>query len=136
MRDEGLHVSGRFSSGVSKTILREQFKSFNAMFEDVHKTQALWLILDTRLRGELRIFISNLLIPAYRSFLGRFRSHIQSGKHPENYIKCSVEHLESTLLYSRNNQMVFLVLGSSSSLKSSNSYKEIIFKKCHTPTIG
>ncbi|KAI3463211.1 hypothetical protein Pfo_019874 [Paulownia fortunei] len=98
LRDEGLHVSGSFSSGVSKSALRERFKAFNAMFEEVHRTQATWLIPDTQLREELRISISEKLIPAYRSFLGRFRSHIESGKHPENYIKYSVEDLENAVL--------------------------------------
>ncbi|KAL3610477.1 hypothetical protein D5086_001497 [Populus alba] len=98
LRDEGLHVSGSFSSGVSKSALRERFKTFNAMFEEVHRTQATWLIPDSQLREELRISISEKLIPAYRSFLGRFRSHIESGKHPENYIKYSVEDLESAVL--------------------------------------
>jgi exocyst complex component 7 len=37
LRDEGLHVSGGFSSGISKSALREQFKSFNAAFEDAHR---------------------------------------------------------------------------------------------------
>jgi exocyst complex protein 7 len=98
LRDEGLHVSGSFSSGVSKSALRERFKTFNAMFEEVHRTQATWLIPDSQLREELRISISEKLIPAYRSFLGRFRSHIESGKHPENYIKYSVEDLENAVL--------------------------------------
>jgi exocyst complex protein 7 len=98
LRDEGLHVSGGFSSGVSKSALRERFKAFNAMFEDVHRTQAVWLIPDSQLREELRISISEKLIPAYRSFLGRFRSHIESGRHPENYIKYSVEDLEDAVL--------------------------------------
>ncbi|KAF7843614.1 exocyst complex component EXO70A1-like [Senna tora] len=98
LRDEGLHVSGGFSSGVSKSALRERFKSFNAMFEEVHRTQATWLIPDSQLREELRISISEKLIPAYRSFLGRFRSHIESGRHPENYIKYSVEDLEAAVL--------------------------------------
>ncbi|MBA0695643.1 hypothetical protein Goari_002253 [Gossypium aridum] len=98
LRDEGLHVSGSFSSGVSKSALRERFKTFNAMFEEVHRTQATWLIPDTQLREELRISISEKLIPAYRSFLGRFRSHIESGRHPENYIKYSVEDLEMAVL--------------------------------------
>ncbi|XP_073056205.1 exocyst complex component EXO70A1-like [Primulina eburnea] len=98
LRDEGLHVSGSFSSGVSKSSLRERFKSFNVIFEEVHRTQATWLIPDTQLREELRISISDLLIPAYRSFLGRFRSHIESGRHPENYIKYSVEDLENEVL--------------------------------------
>ncbi|GJU11967.1 exocyst complex component EXO70A1 [Tanacetum coccineum] len=98
LRDEGLHVSGSFSSGVSKSALRERFKAFNGIFEEVHRTQALWLIPDTQLREELRILISELLIPAYRSFLGRFRSHIESGRHPENYIKYSVEDIETAVL--------------------------------------
>ncbi|KAJ9179426.1 hypothetical protein P3X46_011215 [Hevea brasiliensis] len=98
LRDEGLHVSGSFSSGVSRSALRERFKTFNAMFEEVHRTQATWLVPDNQLREELRISISEKLIPAYRSFLGRFRSHIESGKHPENYMKYSVEDLESDVL--------------------------------------
>lgn len=98
LRDEGLHVSGSFSSGVSKSALRERFKSFNAIFEEVHRAQATWLVPDSQLREELRISISEKLIPAYRSFLGRFRSHIESGKHPENYIKYSVEDLETAVL--------------------------------------
>ncbi|XAR49873.1 hypothetical protein NMG60_11004042 [Bertholletia excelsa] len=98
LRDEGLHVSGSFSSGVSKAALRERFKAFNAMFEEVHRTQATWLIPDGQLREELRISISEKLIPAYRSFLGRYRSHIESGKHPETYIKYSVEDLETAIL--------------------------------------
>ncbi|KAA8540229.1 hypothetical protein F0562_024208 [Nyssa sinensis] len=98
LRDEGLHVSGSFSSGVSKSALRERFKTFNAMFEEVHRTQATWLIPDPQLREELRISISELLIPAYRSFLGRYRSHIESGRHPEAFIKYSVEDLETAVL--------------------------------------
>lgn len=98
LRDEGLHVSGSFSSGVSKSALRERFKSFNAMVEEVHRTQATWLVPDNQLREELRISISEKLLPAYRSFLGRFRSHIESSRHPEQYIKYSVEDLEMDVL--------------------------------------
>ncbi|KAK4773984.1 hypothetical protein SAY87_029003 [Trapa incisa] len=98
LRDEGLHVSGGFSSRISKNVLRERFKTFNAIFEEVHRIQATWLIPDNQLREELRISISEKLIPAYRSFLGRFRSHIESGRHPENYIKYTVEDLEAAVL--------------------------------------
>lgn len=98
LRDEGLHVSGSFSSGVSKSILRERFKTFNSMFEEAHRTQTTWLVPDPQLREELRISISDLLLPAYRSFLGRFRGHIESGRHPEMYIKFSVEDLETAVL--------------------------------------
>jgi exocyst complex protein 7 len=94
LRDEGLHVSGSFSSGISKSALRERFKAFNATFEEAHRIQSAWYVPDTQLREELRISISEKLLPAYRSFLGRFRHHIENGRHPELYIKYSVEDLE------------------------------------------
>jgi hypothetical protein len=94
LRDEGLHVSGGFSSGISKSALRERFKSFNAAFEDAHRVQSGWCVPDNQLREELRISIAEKLLPAYRSFLGRFRHHIENGKHPELYIKYFVEDLE------------------------------------------
>ncbi|XP_042409333.1 exocyst complex component EXO70B1-like isoform X2 [Zingiber officinale] len=97
LRDEGIHVSGSFSSGVSKSTLRDRFKAFNASFDEAHKTQAHWFVPDTQLREELRISISEKLLPAYRAFLGRFRQHIESGRHPELYIKYSVEDLEMAL---------------------------------------
>ncbi|PUZ70842.1 hypothetical protein GQ55_2G267800 [Panicum hallii var. hallii] len=94
LRDEGLHASGGFSSGVSKSALRERFKAFNSAFEVAHKIESAWYVPDTQLREELRISISEKLLPAYRSFLGRFRHHIENGRHPEMYIKYSVEDLE------------------------------------------
>ncbi|RLN34901.1 exocyst complex component EXO70B1 [Panicum miliaceum] len=94
LRDEGLHASGGFSSGVSKSALRERFKAFNSAFEVAHKIESAWYVPDTQLREELRISISEKLLPAYRSFLGRFRHHIENGRHPETYIKYSVEDLE------------------------------------------
>ncbi|GKA87080.1 exocyst complex component EXO70A1-like protein [Tanacetum coccineum] len=98
LRDEGLHATGSLSSGVPRNVLRERFKSFNAMFEEVHKMQTLWSIPDTQLREEIQISISEKVIPAYRSFLGRFRTHIENGRHPEYYIKYSVEDLETAVL--------------------------------------
>eukprot|EP01018_Ginkgo_biloba_P027554 Gb_13326 [translate_table: standard] len=98
LRDEGIHVSGSFSSGVSKTALKERFKSFNAAFDEVHRSQATWLVPDPQLREELRISIAEKLLPAYRSFLGRFRNHLESGRHSEMYIKYTPEDLESSLL--------------------------------------
>jgi exocyst complex component 7 len=94
LRDEGLHVSGGFSSGISKSALRERFKAFNAAFEEAHRVQSGWYVPDTQLREELRISVSEKVLPAYRSFLGRFRHHIENGRHPELYIKYAVEDLE------------------------------------------
>ncbi|KAK9047879.1 hypothetical protein SSX86_033159 [Deinandra increscens subsp. villosa] len=97
LRDEGLYIDGSYSSRASKRALRERLKSFNAMFKKVHRRQALWLIPDKQLREELQISISEKLIPAYRSFLGRFRTIIEQERHPENYIKYSFADLENAV---------------------------------------
>lgn len=98
LRDEGIHVGGSFGSGVSKSALKERFKNFNAAFEEVHRFQSTWIIPDPQLREELRISIAEKLLPAYRSFLGRFRNHLESERHSEMYIKYSPEDLENALV--------------------------------------
>ncbi|KAF7058904.1 hypothetical protein CFC21_065877 [Triticum aestivum] len=85
-------------TGISKSALRERFKSFNAAFEEAHRAQSGWYVPDTQLKEELRISIAEKLLPAYRSFLGRFRHHIENGRHPELYIKYTVEDLEISVM--------------------------------------
>lgn len=97
LKDEGMG-SGGTSSNVSKMALKERFKSFNLSFEEVYKTQTTWKIPDPQLREELRISISEKVIPAYRSFMGRFQSHIEGGRHAGRYIKYTPEDLENYLL--------------------------------------
>ncbi|CAL9102851.1 unnamed protein product, partial [Musa textilis] len=81
LRDEGIHVAGKLSSGVSMSTLRERFRDFNAAFEEVHRTQATWFVPDAQLREELRISIAEWLVPAYRGFLGRYRHLVVNGRH-------------------------------------------------------
>uniref|UniRef100_A0A0C9S5F0 Exocyst subunit Exo70 family protein n=1 Tax=Wollemia nobilis TaxID=56998 RepID=A0A0C9S5F0_9CONI len=97
LKDEGIHVSGNFSSGVSRQVLKERFKNFNASFEEIHKTQSAWIIGDEQLQTELRISIAEMVIPAYRSFLGRFQQYIENGRHSDKYIKYAPEDLETLI---------------------------------------
>ncbi|GLJ15821.1 hypothetical protein SUGI_0260940 [Cryptomeria japonica] len=98
LRDEGISIAGNFSNKVSKDALKERFKSFNSAFEDVYRNQTAWLVPNPQLREELRISIAEKLLPAYRSFTGRFRSHLESGRHAERYMKYTAEDLENYLL--------------------------------------
>ncbi|KAA8541619.1 hypothetical protein F0562_022771 [Nyssa sinensis] len=75
---------------VSKRALGERIKRFNGMFEEVHRTQATWLVEDLQLREEIRLSILEELLPAYSSFLQLLDSHKSKGK---QYIKYSVEDL-------------------------------------------
>ncbi|GER31973.1 exocyst subunit exo70 family protein F1 [Striga asiatica] len=95
LKDEGI---GGSSSNASKVALKERFKSFNACFEDIYRIQTAWKVPDPQLREELRISISEKVIPAYRSFMGRFGSQLESGRHAGKYIKYTPEDLENYLL--------------------------------------
>ncbi|EXB40344.1 Exocyst complex component 7 [Morus notabilis] len=90
---DGLQVNGK----VSKPVLKERFKSFNAMFDEIHKTQSTWVVSDEQLQSELRVSISAVMIPAYRSFLGRFKQYLDSGRQSEKYIKYQPEDIETLI---------------------------------------
>lgn len=95
LKDEGI---GGGSTNASKVTLKERFRSFNLCFEEIYRVQTAWKVPDPQLREELRISISEKVIPAYRSFMGRFRSQLESGRHAGKYIKYTPEDLESYLL--------------------------------------
>ncbi|XP_068665996.1 exocyst complex component EXO70B1-like [Aristolochia californica] len=96
LKDEGL-AGGGSSSNVSKVALKERFKNFNQGFDEIYRNQTTWKIQDSQLREELRVSISDKVIPAYRSFLGRFGGHLESGRHAGKYIKYTADDLENLL---------------------------------------
>ncbi|KAJ1264832.1 hypothetical protein BS78_08G032200 [Paspalum vaginatum] len=85
------------NSGVSRTMIKERFKSFNIQFEELHAKQSQWAIPDQELQDNLRLSVAEVLLPAYRSFINRFGHHVQRGKNPHKYIKYSAEGLEQLL---------------------------------------
>ncbi|KAM1318281.1 hypothetical protein ACFX2I_003535 [Malus domestica] len=46
---EGLSVNGK----VAKPVLNERFKSFNALFDEIHKTQSTWVVSDEHMQSEV-----------------------------------------------------------------------------------
>ncbi|KAL0709439.1 hypothetical protein Bca4012_016417 [Brassica carinata] len=91
MNQEGIQVNGK----VSKPVLKERFKVFNTMFDEIHKTQSTWIVSDEQMQSELRVSIAALVIPAYRSFFGRYKQHIDSGRHSDKYVKYQPEDIET-----------------------------------------
>ncbi|KAG9439086.1 hypothetical protein H6P81_019251 [Aristolochia fimbriata] len=91
-------VWGSGSTRFSKTLVKERFKSFNIAFEEIYKTQTVWLIADLQLREELRISISAILLPAYRTFLCVVGWQLESSRNSDKYIKYSLEDLATYLL--------------------------------------
>ncbi|XP_010551948.1 PREDICTED: exocyst complex component EXO70B1 [Tarenaya hassleriana] len=90
---EGLMNNGK----IVKPNLKDRFKSFNAMFDEIHRTQSSWVINDEQLQSELRVSISAVIIPAYRSFLARFSQYLDPGRQTEKYIKFQADDIEDLI---------------------------------------
>ncbi|XP_073008267.1 exocyst complex component EXO70B1-like [Typha latifolia] len=95
LKDDG--VGSGSSHSFSRMALKEKFKSFNLAFEEIYRTQTTWKVMDPQLREELKISISEKVIPAYRAFLGRFGGQLEGGRNAGKYIKYTPEDLESHL---------------------------------------
>ncbi|KAK2979515.1 hypothetical protein RJ640_008399 [Escallonia rubra] len=92
LRPEGLNVNG-----VSRSAVRKMIRTFNSMFEEVHKTQVDWSVPDFQLREDLRLSITQKVISAYRSFT---EQHLNVLGHALTalYLKYTPEDLEAKCL--------------------------------------
>ncbi|KAL5987844.1 hypothetical protein ACLOJK_035600 [Asimina triloba] len=73
-------------------LVKDRFKVFNLAFEEIYRTQNMWLIQNAQLRDHLRMSISSKLFLAYHSFSTRFSP--LAGR----YFKYSAEDLGESLL--------------------------------------
>lgn len=65
-------VDSNSTAGVSRAMVKDRFKTFNTLFEEIHQRQSQWTVPDSELRESLRLAVAEVLLPAYRSFLRRF----------------------------------------------------------------
>ncbi|XP_074316448.1 exocyst complex component EXO70E2-like [Silene latifolia] len=89
LREDGI-PSGS-GSGV-KNFLKEKIRIFSVAFEEVYRNQTGWVIRDEQLKEELRISISQKVILAYQSFIGRHNKY-----DIEKYVKYDSDELETLL---------------------------------------
>lgn len=89
----GSNVNG----GPNSRTLKERFRMFNTYFEEVLKVQSSWIVFDDELREQLKISVTQNLLPAYRNFIGRFQNSPEAGRNPEKHIKYSVEDVEAQI---------------------------------------
>ncbi|KAH0724124.1 hypothetical protein MTR67_045879 [Solanum verrucosum] len=85
------------NSGISRSTVKDRFKTFNMLFEEIHQRQSQWTVPDSELRESLRLAVAEVLLPAYRSFAKRFGPMIEGGKNPQKYIRYTPEDLERML---------------------------------------
>ncbi|KAM0839070.1 hypothetical protein ACQ4PT_060557 [Festuca glaucescens] len=97
LKDDGHSGGSGNSLGNSTSRIKEKFKNFNFAFDETYRTQTLWKVPDPQLREELKISISENVIPAYRAFVGRYGSLVDNGRSSGKYIKYTAEDLENQL---------------------------------------
>ncbi|GMH12333.1 hypothetical protein Nepgr_014174 [Nepenthes gracilis] len=85
------------SNTAAPKLLKDRLKLFNTYFEEICKTQSTWVIFDDQLREELKISVTENMLPAYRSFLGRFQASPEAGRNADKYIKYTVEDVEARI---------------------------------------
>ncbi|KAL2457344.1 exocyst subunit exo70 family protein D1 [Forsythia ovata] len=97
--DEGLYVTGCFSSHLSKRALRKRLKAFNSLFEEIQILHSNWIVHDLELLDELRVSMADKLIPAYKEFRIEIEQHREIHKKSFQNInlKHSVEDLEALI---------------------------------------
>ncbi|CAA0820618.1 Exocyst complex component EXO70B1 [Striga hermonthica] len=77
--------------------MREKLKLFYSYFDEICKTQSLWVIFDDQLRDEMRISILESLCPAYRNFITRMQGLPDIGKNADRYIRYSVDDIKARI---------------------------------------
>ncbi|CAI9259984.1 unnamed protein product [Lactuca saligna] len=93
LTQEGVQVKGK----PNRRILKERFKNFNAMFDEIYKTQSTWVVSDDQLLSEIRVSITAVVSPAYRSFVGRYKPQFEGAKSIDKYIKYQPEDVEAMI---------------------------------------
>ncbi|XP_042475383.1 exocyst complex component EXO70A1-like [Macadamia integrifolia] len=88
---------GGSGSGVSRAMVKDRFKTFNIMFEELHQKQTQWTVPDSELRESLRLAVAEVLLPAYRSFIKRFGPLVENGKNPQKFVRYTPEDLDRML---------------------------------------
>ncbi|KAI0511399.1 hypothetical protein KFK09_012029 [Dendrobium nobile] len=89
---------GGSTYNASNAVIKDKFRNFNLAFEEIYRTQTTWIIPDPQLREELRISISEKVIPAYRAFWGRYGSRLEGLRHAAKHVKYTPEDIENHLV--------------------------------------
>ncbi|XP_020986607.1 exocyst complex component EXO70A1 [Arachis duranensis] len=90
LSDKGLYVG--MNNGVSRAVLKDRLKTFNDMFEELHRKQSQWKVPDAELQESLQLAVAMIVLPGYRTFVGRFGSFLKV-----KHIKYTAEDLEQML---------------------------------------
>ncbi|XP_042516357.1 exocyst complex component EXO70H1-like [Macadamia integrifolia] len=67
--------------------VKQCFNNFNSEFEQAYRTQSSWVVMDSKLREEIKLSIAKKLVPAYRDFYGKYRALVRSENDMEPIVR-------------------------------------------------
>ncbi|WOG85587.1 hypothetical protein DCAR_0104778 [Daucus carota subsp. sativus] len=97
LRDDGLNFKYSFSNWIVKNSVKKRIKAFNTTFEEASRIQSRMPVLDVDIPFHLHELILSKLLPAYKLFLQKYGSLLQSERNKDRYIKYTLEDLEHTV---------------------------------------
>ncbi|KAJ6806493.1 putative exocyst complex component EXO70B1 [Iris pallida] len=81
------------TTSASARAVKERFRVFNAYLEGIWREQKEWVVVDERLKEGLRVSAAGLVIPAYRSFVGRWGGVVGSVKYGVEDVEVMIHDL-------------------------------------------
>ncbi|KAF3773312.1 Exocyst complex component [Nymphaea thermarum] len=81
----------------NRDSFRQAFRRFNVAFEEAYRAQTAAVVVDSSFREELKSSIAQKIVPAYRSFYGRFRAFMRREVDGEPAVTFSPEDIENCL---------------------------------------
>ncbi|KAG0561735.1 hypothetical protein KC19_9G087100 [Ceratodon purpureus] len=95
---EGLQGSSSSSKSASRDLVRQRLRAFSAAFDETIQAQSKWIIPEPDLRDGTLAAITQMVVPAYRSFLGHFGPLLEGRlRDSDKYIKHSPEMVETMI---------------------------------------
>ncbi|XP_050209907.1 exocyst complex component EXO70H1-like [Mercurialis annua] len=82
---------------LSADAIGECFQKFNAAFLEAYKKQKSWVVLDGKLRDELKLSIARKLVPAYREFCEVYLVGMSGARNLEMVVRFSPDDLGNYL---------------------------------------
>ncbi|KAK6779684.1 hypothetical protein RDI58_021868 [Solanum bulbocastanum] len=73
--------------------VKEIFKRFNSSFEQAHRKHSMCVVSDNNLRDELKVSITEKILPTYREFYNKYRNVIIKERHSAHVVRFSPEEV-------------------------------------------
>lgn len=82
---------------IQPEMASEYFRRFNSAFEEAYRKQSSWVVLDPKLRDEIKVSLSKKLVPIYRVFYEKYRGTSARGVNFESVVRFAPDDLDNYL---------------------------------------